>query len=249
MKPNRNSPRRLFLQADLTDGSVDLSNQQTHYLRHVLRLRSGDSVVLFNGLGDERHAVVDTLTREHAKVQITQVAEPLPESPLELSLLQAVAKADAMDLIIQKSAELGVRTISPVLTEFSVVRLDDARAARRADHWQKIAQSACEQCGRNIVPVIDEASSLNHWFDQNRDDPGTRLIFRPEAATPLSSVGRPTAVLTILIGPEGGFSRAEYECAAAAGFSEVSLGPRVLRTETATIAAVSAAQTLWGDYD
>ena len=136
-----------------------------------------------------------------------------------------------------------------MLTDHSVIKIDGQRATRRREHWQKIAQSACEQCGRNIVPAIDEAISLNHWFDQNRDNSGTRLVFRPEAATPLSSVGRPTAVLTILIGPEGGFSTAEYECAAAAGFGEVSLGPRVLRTETATIAAVSAAQTLWGDYD
>ena len=153
-----------------------------------------------------------------------------------------------MDTVVQKATELGVQRISPLLTDHSVVKLDGERAIRRREHWQKIAQSACEQCGRNIVPAIDEVSALNTWFDRNRDDTSTRLILSPEASTPFSAAERPDAGLTLLIGPEGGFSKAEYECAAAAGFSDVSIGPRVLRTETATIAAVSAAQILWGDY-
>jgi 16S rRNA (uracil1498-N3)-methyltransferase len=171
------------------------------------------------------------------------------ESALQIRLLQGLSKGDRMDTVVQKATELGVQRISPLLTDHSVVKLDGARAIRRHEHWQKIAQSACEQCGRNIVPTIDEVIALNNWYDQNRDDAGTRLILCPEAGTPLSSAGRPDAGLTLLIGPEGGFSMSEYECAAAAGFSAVSLGPRILRTETATIAAVSAVQTLWGDFD
>jgi len=249
MKPNRNSPRRLFLQADLTDRSVDLNDAQAHYLRHVLRLRSGDSVVLFNGLGDERHAVVDTLTREHAKVQITQVAEPLPESPLELSLVQAVAKADAMDLIIQKSTELGVRAISPVLTEFGVVRLDDARAARRADHWRKIARGACEQCGRHYPPTIHPPRELSHGLADVPPE-GIRVALHPGAVDTLHDItlGAGGGLrLCLLVGPEGGLSEAELELADNAGFRRVSLGPRILRTETAAVAACTLAQALWGD--
>ncbi len=155
MKSNRNRTPRLFLPENLNKSLIDLHTQHAQYLRRVLRLRPGDSVVLFNGLGDERHAVVDTLARVGSKVRVTQAAEPLPESPLELSLLQAVAKGEAMDLIVQKAAELGVKTISPILTDFGVVRLDDMRAARRVDHWKKIAQSACEQCGRPCPPIIN----------------------------------------------------------------------------------------------
>ena len=134
MKSNRNRTPRLFLLEDLNKNLIDLNTQQAQVLRRVLRLRSGDSVVLFNGLGDERHAVVDTLARVGSKVRVTQAAEPMPESPLELSLLQAVAKGEAMDLIVQKAVELSVNIISPILTDFGVVRLDGMRAARRMGH-------------------------------------------------------------------------------------------------------------------
>jgi len=244
------SKTRLFSPAPLRpDCRFTLDAGQTRYLTRALRLRAGQKLTVFDGSGGEYLAEIVRIGTRGADIQTGALLGASTESPLQIRLLQGLSKGDRMDTVVQKATELGVQRISPLLTDHSVVKIDGQRATRRREHWQKIAQSACEQCGRNIVPVIDEASSLNHWFDQNRDDPGTRLIFRPEAATPLSSVGRPTAVLTILIGPEGGFSRAEYECAAAAGFSEVSLGPRVLRTETATIAAVSAAQTLWGDYD
>lgn len=249
MKPNRNLSRRLFLEADLTAESVDLDDQQAHYLRHVLRLRSGDSVVLFNGLGDERQAVLDTLAREHARARITQVVEPLPESPLELSLLQAVAKANAMDLIIQKSTELGVRTISPVLTEFSVVRLDEARAASRTDHWRKIARGACEQCDRHYPPTIHPPRALSYGLAGIPSE-ATKVAFHPGAADTLHDIAEGAGRvlrLCLLVGPEGGLSETELEQADNAGFQRVSLGPRVLRTETATLAACTLAQALWGD--
>ena len=243
------SKTRLFSPAPLRpDCRFTLDADQTRYLTRSLRLRAGEKLTVFDGSGGEYLAEIVRIGKRGADIQTGALLGASTESPLQIRLLQGLSKGDRMDTVVQKATELGVQQISPLLTDHSVVKIDGQRATRRREHWQKIAQSACEQCGRNIVPAIDEVISLNHWFDQNRDDSGTRLVFRPEAATPLSSVGRPTAVLTILIGPEGGFSRAEYECAAAAGFSEVSLGPRVLRTETATIAAVSAAQTLWGDY-
>jgi 16S rRNA (uracil1498-N3)-methyltransferase len=244
------SKTRLFSPAPLRpDCRFTLDADQTRYLTRALRLRAGEKLTVFDGSGGEYLAEIVRIGKRGADIQTGALLGASTESPLQIRLLQGLSKGDRMDTVVQKATELGVQQISPLLTDHSVVKIDGQRATRRREHWQKIAQSACEQCGRNIVPAIDEVISLNHWFDQNRDDSGTRLVFRPEAATPLSSVGRPTAVLTILIGPEGGFSTAEYECAAAAGFGEVSLGPRVLRTETATIAAISAAQTLWGDYD
>jgi len=249
MKSNRNRTPRLFLLEDLNKNLIDLNTQQAQYLRRVLRLRSGDSVVLFNGLGDERHAVVDTLARVGSKVRVTQAAEPLPESPLDLSLLQAVAKGEAMDLIVQKAAELGVKTISPILTDFGVVRLDDMRAARRVDHWQKIAQSACEQCGRHCPPIINPPQSLPEAL-ANAPSNAIRVTLQPNGPEtlhhiPLEASG--TSRLWLLVGPEGGLSRSELSQADDAGFRRVSLGPRVLRTETAAIAACTLAQALWGD--
>lgn len=222
---------------------------QTRYLTRALRLRAGEKLTVFDGSGGEYLAIIVQIDKSSVDIQTGPLLNSSTESPLQVRLLQGLSKGDRMDTVVQKATELGVQRISPLLTDHSVVKLDAARATRRRKHWQKIAQSACEQCGRNIVPAIDEVIALNNWFDRNRDDTSTRLILCPEARTPLSSAERPNAGLTLLIGPEGGFSREEYECAVAAGFSAVSLGPRVLRTETATIAAVSAVQTLWGDYE
>ena len=249
MKSNRNRTPRLFLKEDLSESLIALNDRQTHYLRQVLRLRSGDSVVLFNGLGDERHAVVDTLARVGSKVRVTQAAEPLPESPLELSLLQAVAKGEAMDLIVQKAAELGVSTIFPVLTDFGVVRLDDMRAARRTDHWRKIAQSACEQCGRHYPPTINPPERLPEALAKVPSET-IRVTLHPNGPETLQRIALEAggvSRLWMLIGPEGGLSGSELGRADDAGFHRVSLGPRMLRTETAALAACTLAQALWGD--
>ncbi len=249
MKSNQNRTPRLFLLDDLNKSLIDLNTQRAQYLRRVLRLRSGDSVVLFNGLGDERHAVVDTLARVGSKVRVTQAAEPLPESPLELSLLQAVAKGEAMDLIVQKATELGVKTISPILTDFGVVRLDDTRAARRVDHWQKIARSACEQCGRHCPPIINPPQGLPEAL-ANAPSKAIRVTLHPNGPETLHHIALEASAasrLWILIGPEGGLSRSELGRADDAGFRRVGLGPGILRTETAALAACTLAQALWGD--
>ena len=251
MKSNQNRTPRLFLLDDLNKSLIDLNTQQAQYLRRVLRLRPGDSVVLFNGLGDERHAVVDTLARVGSKVRVTQTAKPLPESPLELSLLQAVAKGEAMDLIIQKATELGVKTISPILTDFGVVRLDDTRAARRVDHWQKIARSACEQCGRHCPPIINPPQSLPEAL-ANAPSNSIRVTLHPNGPETLHHIALEASGasrLWLLVGPEGGLSRSELSQADDAGFRRVSLGPRMLRTETAALAACTLAQALWGDLE
>ena len=249
MKSNRNRTPRVFLPKDLSESLIALNDQQAHYLRQVLRLRCGDSVVLFNGLGDERHAVVDTLARTGSKVRVTEAAEPLPESPLELSLLQAVAKGEAMDLVVQKAAELGVRMIVPVFTDFGVVRLDETRAARRTDHWRKISQSACEQCGRHYPPIINPPQRLPEALAKVPSE-DVRVMLHPNSKDTLHRIAVEAGGvkrLWMLIGPEGGFSRPELDRAEEAGFRRVGLGPRMLRTETAALAACTLAQALWGD--
>jgi 16S rRNA (uracil1498-N3)-methyltransferase len=153
-----------------------------------------------------------------------------------------------MDIVVQKATELGVQRISPVLTDFSVVKLEPDRAAKRRDHWQKIAQSACEQCRRNIVPAIDAPQSLLEWFGDNTGSDKPQLILRADARDSMPAIDMPGSDLTILIGPEGGFSEAEYERATVAGLKAVRLGPRIMRTETAALAAISIAQATWGDY-
>ena len=244
------SKTRLFSPAPLRpECRFTLNAGQTRYLTRALRLRAGETLTVFDGSGGEYLATIIQVGRSGADIQTGPLLDSSTESPLQIRLLQGLSKGDRMDTVVQKATELGVQRISPLLTDHSVVKLDGARATRRREHWQKIAQSACEQCGRNFVPTIDDVITLNNWLDQNRDDKTPRLILSPEASTPLSSVERPGAGLTLMIGPEGGFSKSEYECATAAGFSAVSLGPRVLRTETATIAAISAVQTLWGDYE
>lgn len=151
-------------------------------------------------------------------------------------------------MVVQKATELGVHRISPVLTEFSVVRLSADRARKRRMHWQKIAQSACEQCGRNIVPAIDAPQSLDDWFAEKAAAETPRLMLRADASDAMPAIEVPGRELVILVGPEGGFSDAEQARAAAAGIRAVRLGPRVLRTETAALAALGIAQAMWGDY-
>ena len=152
-----------------------------------------------------------------------------------------------MDFVVQKATELGVKRITPVLTEYGVVKLDAKRAAKRHEHWQGVAASACEQSGRTRLPLIDEPVALKQWFGAKPADADVDLILRPGAATPLANVKPPATKACILIGPEGGFSDTEYEDAEVAGLKAVSLGPRVLRTETAAVAALAVMQAHWGD--
>ena len=152
-----------------------------------------------------------------------------------------------MAFVVQKATELGVKRISPVLTDHGVVKLDARRADKRRKHWQRVAESACEQCGRFRPPLIDAPMTLNDWFGAPRDRDTTDLILRPGAIERLSGIGAPQIKLCLLIGPEGGFSDREYDDAEIAGFAPVSIGPRVMRTETAAVTAIAIAQSLWGD--
>ena len=249
MKPNNSRIPRLFLDVELRSDLIPLAKQQAHYLRRVLRLKAGDSVVLFNGAGDERQATLTNLDGDGLALQIIRTLAPLPEPSLEVSLIQALVKADAMDMIVQKATELGVRTLIPVSTEFSVVKLDAERAARRVAHWQKIAQSACEQSGRHRPPTICSPQQLGTGLTEIA--PGhVKLALHPGSAQPLHAVSAPTTTPTgvaILIGPEGGLSNGDLQLADDAGFERVTLGPRILRAETAAVAACVLVQSRWGD--
>lgn len=241
------SVHRLFIPGPIAAGaSLRIEGDQAHYLTRVLRLRTGSDVIIFDGSGPEYPAVITEIQKQFATLQTGDARLRDVESPLDVRLVQGISRGERMDFVVQKAVELGVHRISPVLTEFSVVRLNEDRANRRAAHWNKVAQSACEQCGRNRVPVVDEPLALQDFLQQDAAA-DCRLLLHPGASKSLERIARPARGVELLIGPEGGLSAAEREAAVAAGFTGVSLGPRVLRTETAALAALAIMQALWGD--
>ena len=243
------SPPRLFSPLQLrANAMLSLDSEQAHYAGRVLRLRAGDALTVFDGSGGEYSATVDKVTKQQLNLSVGGHVSRDTESPLRIRLVQSVSRGDRMDIVVQKATELGVHRISPVLTDFSVVKLGPDRATKRRDHWQKIARSACEQCRRNIVPVVDSPQSLNDWFADNAGADRMQLMLRADAVDAMPAIDLRRSELTILVGSEGGFSDAEHERAAAAGLRAVRLGPRVMRTETAALAAISIAQATWGDY-
>lgn len=239
---------RIFLDQPLAAGAeLQLDSDQARYVGRVLRLRNGDMVNVFNSDDGEFSANIVSLAKNAAAIRIDGSVETATESPLKVHLVQGVSRGERMDFVIQKATELGVKRISPVFTEYGVVKLDSNRAQKRRDHWQAVAESACEQSGRVRPPLIDAPLELNAWFGAGAKETDTDLILRPGAATPLSSVTNPVTKVCLLVGPEGGFSDTEYEDAQVAGCQAVSLGPRILRTETAALTAIAVAQSLWGD--
>jgi 16S rRNA (uracil1498-N3)-methyltransferase len=168
------------------------------------------------------------------------------ESPLAVVLAQGISSGERMDYTVQKSVELGVTVIQPLLTQRSVVRLTGERADKRVAHWQAVAAAACEQCGRNRVPEVLPVQSLTHWLGTLRG--GVRYLLSPQAPNRLRELTRPADAITLLVGPEGGWDSTESAAAQTTGFAPLALGPRVLRTETAAVAALAAMQALWGDF-
>jgi 16S rRNA (uracil1498-N3)-methyltransferase len=239
---------RLFVNDTLGSGiELQLGREQAHYLGRVLRLRDGDLLTVFNGNNGEFDDRVASLAKNSATVVVDAPIETATESALKIHLVQGISRGERMDFVVQKATELGVKRITPVFSEYGVVKLDPARAAKRNDHWQSVAISACEQSGRIRPPLIDAPVDLNAWFGAGAKEADSDLILRPGAATPLSSIAAPVTKVCLLIGPEGGFSDKEYEDADIAGFTAVSLGPRILRTETAALTAIAVAQSCWGD--
>ena len=219
---------------------------RAHHLMHVLRLAAGDALLVFDGSGHEYDAVIERVGKSGVTLRVSDPREVDRESPLVLTLAQGISSGERMDYTVQKAVELGVTGIQPLTTERSVVRLDATRAAKRAAHWQAIIVSACEQCGRNRVPEVRPVETLPKWLGSVSD--ALKLVLSPGAVTTLATLPRPQSAVTLLVGPEGGLSPREQRDAASGGFLPVRLGPRVLRTETAALAALAAMQTLWGDF-
>lgn len=238
---------RLFSPVRLSAGAaVCLDDERAHYAGRVLRLKPGSELTLFDGTGGEYASTVVAVSGGTIRLETGAYLPRDTESPLQIHLVQGVSRGDRMDFVVQKATELGAVRVSPVLTERSVVRLDAARASRRRDHWIGVARSACEQCGRNVVPEIDPPVAFASWFEANADG-GCRLMPMAGADGSIASVARPGRRVTLLVGPEGGLSTAEARQAAMHGFEAVSLGPRVLRTETAALTAVAVIQSHFGD--
>ena len=218
--------------------------------RHALaarRLRAGSDVVLFNGDGAEYAGVLESVGGRGASVRLVRRLDPVRESSLRVHLAQGISSGERMDYTLQKAVELGVAAIQPVLMRRTVVRLSEDKAQRRRAHWQGVVISACEQCGRNVLPPVAEIQEFVAWLP-GPDAPGLKLLLDPGGDLCLRDLPPPVSPILLLAGPEGGFDPAERKLASAAGFHGLRLGPRVLRTETAALAALAAMQAVWGDF-
>jgi len=240
---------RIFVDTRLEEGSrIRLGVEAGRYLAKVLRLEPGAIFSVFNGEGGEFEASVEKLEHDGVQALVGAYANTDRESPLEITLVQGVSKGERMDFTIQKAVELGVGTIVPVITQRSVVRLDAARRARRLEHWRGVAVHASQQCGRTRVPMVSSARGLDEWLGENAGrDRQMGFVLAPEAARGLDEVEAVPGRVALLVGPEGGLSEEEQALAERSGMQALALGPRILRTETAALAAITALQLRWGD--
>ncbi|MDI3258349.1 MAG: 16S rRNA (uracil(1498)-N(3))-methyltransferase [Sinobacteraceae bacterium] len=238
---------RIYLPEPLeVDARLRLPTAAAHHVAQVLRLKRGALLTLFNGAGGEYQAVVEAVERGGVWVRVESFGEIERESTLRVTLAQCVSKGERMDYAIQKAVELGVAAIVPLLSTRSVVRLSGERWEKKLEHWRGVIVAACEQCGRNRLPELMPVQTLDAWLD--RAPVGVRLVLAPQAqGRGLGALPTPAAPLTLLVGPEGGLEPSELELAQRHGFLPLRLGPRVLRTETAGVAALAAFQALWGD--
>lgn len=244
---NNMTPPRLYCPPPLPATTrLTLPAGPAHHAVRVLRLRVGDAVVLFDGHGGEVPAQLVTITRDQVEVDTGERVPIERESPLALTLVQALPTGDKMDLVIQKAVELGVSRIVPVQTRRCVMRLDGARAEKRVRHWQDVAVSACEQCGRNRIPRVDAIAPLDRVL-ATPSNAELRLLLSPADGQALPDFA-PAAAVTLLVGPEGGLAADEAALARTAGYRALRLGPRVLRTETAGLAVLAAINACWGDW-
>jgi len=237
---------RVYIDEVLAAGTaVELPPETASHLAKVLRARNGDPLVLFSGDGREFLGSVESVRGSRVVAAVGDAAEVDRESPLQVTLVQCVPRGDRMDFIVQKATELGVARIVPVLSQRSVVRLDAGQAESKAAHWRAVAVSACEQCGRNRLPVICTPGPLLNYLG-NSLSTGAKLVLEPDGESgPFAAT--PGASAEIAIGPEGGFAVDELEAFRIAGYRGLRLGPRILRTETAAIAALAWLQSRFGD--
>ncbi|MGO4502006.1 MULTISPECIES: 16S rRNA (uracil(1498)-N(3))-methyltransferase [unclassified Dyella] len=239
---------RIHVELPLAVGlELGLPAQAGEHVARVLRLTAGSPITLFNGDGVDYPAVIQAVGKRDVTVRV-EAAQPVGnESPLPLTLAQGVARGEKMDLIVQKATELGVTHIVPLLTERSEVKLDPARAGKRLAHWQAVVASACEQSGRARLPTVLPAIPLEHWLRELPQDGALRLALLPEGSRRPGELRFTPAGGLLVVGPEGGLGNRDTAALTEAGFEGLRLGPRILRTETAGLAALAALQALHGD--
>ncbi|RDS84654.1 16S rRNA (uracil(1498)-N(3))-methyltransferase [Dyella monticola] len=225
-----------------------LPAQAAEHVARVLRMNAGDALTVFNGDGYDYRATLTSVGKRDVIIRIDSREEIANESPLQLTLAQAVARGEKMDLIVQKATELGVARIVPLFTERSEVKLDAARAEKRLQHWQAVAASACEQSGRVRIAHVMPAQPLQTWLDGLADSDTQRLALLPEGTLRARDVRLGATGALLVVGPEGGLGERDTASLREAGFQGLRLGPRILRTETAGLAALAALQALHGDF-
>jgi len=226
--------------------TLQLDEKASHHLARVLRANVGEAVILFNGQGGEYHATISAINKKTVQVTIHQFVKREAESSLSIHLAQGISRGEKMDFVIQKAVELGVKKITPLITERCTVKLDNDRSEKRQQHWQAIAVSACEQCGRNQIPEIAPTQSLASWLATVKDQ--NNFVLSPHVTDRLPDhLPEKNAEVILLIGPEGGLSENEIQLSYKQNFMPLSLGPRVLRTETAPLVALTILQHQFGD--
>ena len=240
---------RFFTPDPLALGArLSLPKEAAHHAARVLRMAPGAEVELFNGDGYCYRTKILRVDKQEVVVLIEQCIEASRESPLSLTLLQGISSGERMDFTLQKSVELGIAAIQPIQAERSVVKLSGERKEKRVRHWQNIVIAACEQCGRNVVPEVRPVMGLMEWLGMQDSGTELRIHLSPEAAQGLRELEKPAGPVVLAVGPEGGFSEQEHTALSQCGFVGARLGPRVLRTETAALAALAALQICWGDF-
>lgn len=239
---------RIHVPGPVASGAhVALPPKAAAHVARVLRMGPGDALVVFDGSGNQFHARIDDVRRQDVRIQVLAVADAADlESPLRITLAQGIARGEKMDWILQKATELGVAQIVPLFTDRTQVRLDKAREDRRMEHWHGVIASACEQCGRSRLPLLHAPLGLAAWASGQTGSDTPRLTLDPTAARAPHQLPAMTEVI-VAVGPEGGWSSGDRAVLAAAAFEGLRLGPRILRTETAGIAALAALQAVHGD--
>ncbi len=238
-------PRIYHPETITQSGNIKLSDDAVGHIGRVLRMKEGQELLLFDGSGAEFAAIISSLSRKMIEVSVSERIERNNESPLDLHLGQVISRGDKMEFTIQKSVELGVNCITPLISERCGVKLDQKRFEKKQQQWQKIVISACEQCGRNRIPDIRPIMSLEEWCAEEYD--GLRLNLHPYASYSINTLPEPVKKVRLLIGPEGGLSAQEINMTQQYHFQETLLGPRILRTETAALTAITALQVRFGD--
>ncbi|MCK4743526.1 MAG: 16S rRNA (uracil(1498)-N(3))-methyltransferase [Sulfuriflexus sp.] len=239
---------RLYIDMPLAaNQSISISGEPLNYLANVLRLKVGAEVSIFNGKGGEFAATISELSKREAQLLLGDFQDNNNESSLDITLVQGISRGERMDFTLQKATELGVTKIIPLFTEHCTVSLKGERLEKRIKHWQGTVRSACEQSGRNKIPQIEPAQYFDTFIQNSHQSEHSCLLLDPKSTCSLTTITTTPTAVTLLIGPEGGFSSRERELAYANSYQGVQLGPRILRTETAAIAAISAMQILWGD--